>query len=340
MRKKILNALQYAFFLGLGFFLLWLSAGNLSEENKQFLKLSLQNADYMAVSLPMLILLLSHYIRALRWRVLIKPLGYTPRIVNTFFATMLGYFFNLMVPRLGEVMKCTILAKHEKIPADKLIGTMVTERACDFICLVLVFFITIFIQFERIHSYASGWIHTLFYDNGGFKITRLSIILGVLVIMALLLRWIFRKYASSKWVQKILQLLKGIWAGISSIRHLKNKWMFLAQTAAIWSLYILSAKAGLLTMEAVSHLGFDTCFSIISFGSLAMIATQGGIGAYQLTIQKLLPIYGIAEGPALAFGWILWIAQTGIVIFAGIICLILLPVINRGKHEISTAHSA
>ena len=75
MRKKILNALQYAFFLGLGFFLLWLSAGNLSEENKRFLKLSLQNAEYVAVALPMLILLLSHYIRALRWRVLIKPLG-------------------------------------------------------------------------------------------------------------------------------------------------------------------------------------------------------------------------------------------------------------------------
>lgn len=338
MRKKIFNAFQYVFFLGFGLFLLWLSAKNLSEENKAFLKVSLQNADYGAIAFPMLILLLSHYIRALRWKVLIKPLGYAPRTVNTFFATMLGYFFNLMVPRLGEIMKCTILAKHEKIPADKLIGTMVTERVCDFICLVIIFFITIFIQFDLIHSFASGRMQALFYDNNGFKISKLLIILGALLFAILLFRWAFRKYASSKLMQKVLKLLKGVWAGISSIRYLKNKWIFLAQTAAIWSLYILSVKAGFLTMEAVRHLGFDACFSIISFGSLAMMATQGGIGAYQIAIQKLLPIYGIAEGPSLAFGWILWIAQTGIVIFVGIICLIFLPVINRNKHEISATH--
>lgn len=338
MRKKILNAFQYVFFLGLGLFLLWLSAQNLSEENKNILKLSLQNAEYWAVALPMLILLLSHYIRALRWKVLIKPLGYSPGTLNTFFATMLGYFFNLLVPRLGEIMKCTILAKHEKIPADKLIGTMVTERVCDFICLIIVFFITVFIQFERIHTYASGWIQTMFYDNNGLKTSKLFILLSILLIVAIIFRWFFIKYSSSKWVIKIIKLLKGVWTGISSIRHLKNKWIFLGQTAAIWSLYILSARAGFLTMEAVKHLGFDACFSIISFGSLAMMATQGGIGAYQLTIQKLLPIYGIAEGPSLAFGWILWIAQTGIVILIGIICLIFLPVINRNKHEISRTH--
>src|SRR6185312_2656175 len=100
---------QYAFFLGLGIFLLWLSARNLSAENKDFLKTSLSNANYWLISLPMLILLLSHYSRALRWKILIEPLGYSPSVTNTFFATMLGYFFNLMVPRLGEVMKCTIL---------------------------------------------------------------------------------------------------------------------------------------------------------------------------------------------------------------------------------------
>jgi len=97
----------------------------------------------------------------------------------------------------------------------------------------------------------------------------------------------------------------------------------------------MSVRVGLLTMEAVSHLDYKVCFSIISFGSLAMIATPGGVGAYQFTIQKLLPLYSVAEGPALAFGWMLWIAQTGIVIFAGIICLILLPFINRGKYEVS-----
>lgn len=336
MRKRILNALQYAFFLGLGLFLLWLSARNLSDENRQYLKTSLANANYWLVSLPMLILLLSHYSRALRWKILIQPLGYSPSITNTFFATMLGYFFNLLVPRLGEVMKCTILAKHEKIPADKLIGTMVTERVCDFICLIIIFMITIFIQFDIIHHYASIQLNTLLYDaEGNFKMYKLGIALAMVAALVLLFRWLFKKYSSSPFLQKIRSLFKGIWQGVTSIRYLQNKWMFLFHTFFIWSMYIMSARVGLLTMQAVSHLGFDACFSIISFGSLAMIATQGGIGAYQYTIQKLLPLYGVAEGPALGFGWMLWIAQTGIVIFAGIICLIFLPIINRGKHEIS-----
>lgn len=90
-------------------------------------------------------------------------------------------------------------------------------------------------------------------------------------------------------------------------------------------------------MEAVRHLDIGACFSIISLGSVAMIATPGGIGAYQYFIQELLPLYGIDKGPALAFGWILWLAQTGIAVFGGLICLILLPVVNRNKYEISRA---
>ncbi|MFT3702341.1 MAG: lysylphosphatidylglycerol synthase transmembrane domain-containing protein [Agriterribacter sp.] len=336
MSKKFLNALQYTLFLGLGIFLLWLSARNLSEENTRFLKSSLTNANYWLIALPMVIVLLSHYSRALRWKILIQPLGYSPSVINTFFATMLGYFFNLLVPRLGEVMKCTILAKHEKIPADKLIGTMVTERVCDLICLIVVFLITIFIQFNVIHQYASAQLRILLYDEtGNFKMYKLFIVIGVLAAVSFLLRWLLKKYAASRFVQKIKSLLQGIWSGITSIQHLQNKWLFLFHTVFIWSMYIVSVRVGLLTMEAVSHLGFEVCFSIISFGSLAMIATQGGIGAYQYTIQKLLPLYGIAEGPALGFGWMLWIAQTGIVIFTGMICLLFLPIINRGKHEIS-----
>jgi hypothetical protein len=244
-----------------------------------------------------------------------------------------------LVPRLGEVMKCTILAKHEKIPADKLIGTMVTERICDFICLILIIIITVFIQFDTIHQYAAMQLNSLLYDGQGrFKIYKIATILGILAAIIIVLTWLARIFAASKFIRTIKKILKGIWAGITSIKHLKNKWLFLLYTFSIWMLYLLSIRIGFYTMEAVSHLGFKACFSILSFGSLAMLATQGGIGAYQYTIQKLLPLYAVAEGPALGFGWILWIAQTGIVIFAGILCLLLLPIINRSKYEIPSVN--
>ncbi len=335
MTKKAVNTLQYVVFLGLGIFLLWFSAKNLSSENRQHLKDALNNANYGLVLPPMFLLIISHYSRALRWRILMAPLGYKPSVVNTFFATMLGYFFNLLMPRLGEIMKCTILAKHEKIPADKLIGTMVTERVCDFICLVIIILITVFIQFDLIHHFAAVQFRHLLYDEqGNLKIYKILIILGIVATVIMLLIWVARIYAASKFLQAIKKVLKGIWSGISSIRYLEKKWLFLLHTVFIWTMYLLSIRLSFYTMEAATHLGFKACFSILSFGSIAMLATQGGIGAYQYTIQKLMPLYGMGEGPALGFGWILWIAQTGIVIFAGILCLLLLPIINRNKYEI------
>ena len=338
-KKSVLNIIQYAFFLSLGIFLLYVSARSLSTENKQQLINSLKSANHWMIILPMLVLLLSHYIRALRWKILIQPLGYTPSSINTFFATMLGYFFNMLVPRLGEVMKCTMLAKYEKIPADKLIGTMVTERMVDALCLLIVFAITIVTQFGIINNYAAEKLSMLLYDtDGNLKIFRIIIILSIFAAFILLIVWILKKNASSPVVIKITAIVKGIWAGITSILRLKNKWLFIIQTILIWALYILSVKAGFYTMKEVVHLDIGAALSIISLGSVAMIATPGGIGAYQYFIQELLPLYGIGKGPALGFGWILWLAQTGIAIFGGLICLILLPIVNRNKHEISSTH--
>lgn len=338
-KKKIINALQYIFFLGLGVFLLWLSAKGLSPENKQELLSSLKGANHWMVIFPMFVLLVSHYIRALRWKILIQPLGYSPSSTNTFFATMLGYFFNMMVPRLGEVMKCTMLAKYEKIPADKLIGTMVTERIVDALCLLIVFAITIVSEFSIINDYTAEKLSILLYDtDGNLKIFRIVIIFIAFLGLSLLIIWILKKNASNPFIKKINTILKGIWSGVTSIMHLKNKWLFIAHSVLIWLLYILSVKAGFYTMEAVKHLDIGACFSIISLGSIAMIATPGGIGAYQYFIQELLPLYGIDKGAALGFGWILWLAQTGIAIFGGLICLILLPVVNRNKDEISPAY--
>ncbi|MCO5235158.1 MAG: flippase-like domain-containing protein [Chitinophagaceae bacterium] len=336
MKKNTVNILQYVFFLGLGLFLLWLSAHHLSEENAQHLKEALTDANYLLVLPAMVLLIISHYSRALRWRILIRPLGYRPSVTNTFFATILGYFFNLFVPRLGEVMKCTILAKHEKIPADKLIGTMVTERVFDFLCLLAIIALTLVIQFDMIHQYASAQFQHVLYDEAGqFKLYKLGISAGILAAVVVALIWLAKIFATSKFMQTVQRLLKGVWLGIISFKHMENKGAFLFHTVFIWTLYLLSIRIGFYAMHEVSHLGLKAGFSILSFGSIAMLATQGGIGAYQYTIQKLLPLYGINEGPALGFGWVLWLAQTGIVIFAGITSLLLLPIINRRKNEIS-----
>ena len=144
--KFIKYILQIAIFLGLGLVLIWFSLNDLNQEDILHLKSLIYNANGLIVLLCALILVLSHYIRTLRWTTMISATGNKPGKLNVFFAVITGFFFNLVFPRLGEVMKCTVLGKYEKIPVDKLIGTMVAERIVDLFCLILVIFFTIIIN--------------------------------------------------------------------------------------------------------------------------------------------------------------------------------------------------
>jgi uncharacterized protein (TIRG00374 family) len=331
MRKTITTVIQYVFFLGLGLFLLWFTTRNLTEEEVAMMKDSLRNANYLLILPAMVLLLASHYSRALRWEILMEPLGFRPSTVNTFFAVMLGYFFNLLVPRLGEVMKCTLLARYEKTPVDKLIGTMVAERAFDFICLLIVIFLTIVLQINVVGEYASTELSKLYKAN--LNPGKL-IMIGVIGVVALLIvRFILHRFAHVSVIGKIKAIIKGIWEGLTSVKNVKRKTAFFLHTIFIWTMYLMSIRLGFYAMESVAHLGIKPSFTILSFGSLAMIVTQGGIGAYQLAVQKTLVLYDVSEVAGLAYGWLLWLVQTVMVLGVGLICLILLPIYNRKPHE-------
>jgi uncharacterized protein (TIRG00374 family) len=337
MRKTLITVSQYVFFLGLGLFLLWLTTRNLTDEELSLMKQSLLDAKYILVLPAMLLLLASHYSRALRWRILMEPLGFQPSTANTFCAVMLSYFFNLLVPRLGEVMKCTLLARYEKAPVDKLVGTMVAERAFDVICLVLVVIITILIQLDVVGEYASAELGKIFAGAGANPI-KIIIPMASFIGIFLLLRFLLSRYAHISMVGRLKKIALGIWEGLTSVRYLKQKTAFFLHTIFIWSMYLMSIRLGFYAMESVSALGIKPSFTILSFGSLAMIVTQGGIGAYQLAVQKTLTLYGIPEVNGLAYGWLLWLVQTLMVLSVGFLCLMLLPIINRKKNEKKVAH--
>jgi uncharacterized protein (TIRG00374 family) len=334
MRKIIINVLQYVFFLGLGLFLIWYTTRHLSPEEISLMKASLKNAHYLLVLPAMLLLLAAHYSRALRWKILMEPIGIQPSTTNTFIAVLLGYFFNLLVPRLGEVMKCTILARYEKTPVDKLIGTMVAERAFDVICLLLVFFITIILQINIVGEYASTELRKVFITKtGSFQTANFLIVIGIIAVVIISIRYILHKYKHILIIDKIRSIIRGIWEGLTSVKLVKRKSAFFLHTVFIWAMYLLSIRIGFYAMDAVNGLGIGPAFTILSFGSLGTIATQGGIGAYQLAVQKSLLLYDINEVVGLAFGWLLWLVQTVMLIIVGFLCLIILPLVNRKKNE-------
>lgn len=334
MKKIVSTIVQYSIFLGLGIFLLWWTTKNLSPEEIQHLKDALNGANYLLVIPAMILLLLSHYSRALRWKILMEPLGFQPGTTNTFFAVMLGYFFNLLVPRLGEVMKCTMLARYEKTPVNKLIGTMVAERAIDFLCLLFVIGMTILFQIDIARSFLTDELGKINADGtGNNRTTSILITLAIASLSIALLVWVLRRFGHISIISKIKGLFLGIWQGLTSVRFVKRKTAFVLHTIFIWTMYLMSIRLGFYAMESVSHLGIRPSLTILSFGSLAMIITQGGIGAYQLAVQKTLTLYGIAEVNGLAYGWLLWAVQTIMVLIVGLICLLLLPFLNRKKHE-------
>ncbi len=334
MNKKITHFTKYVFFLGVGVFLVWWSLHQIPDNKWAAFKDALITSNFWLLIPVFLILSSSHLLRAIRWRTLMLPMGYSPRLANTFFAVMIGYLANLAVPRLGEVLKCTILAKYEKVPAEKLVGTIVVERAVDVFCLAIVFLLAFMIQYEVIGEYAKGLIFNLVANKrGSFSWEKTAIVVAVLVILVIALKVWFNKFAHLPIVISLKKILRGILEGLSAIRYLKQKGLFIACTIGIWSLYIAGTWVGLYATHGTSSLGLGSAISALAFASIGMILTPGGIGAYAFFLAKVLEKNDIPFEIGYANGTLQWFAQFLMVVIVGSICLVILPIYNKKIQE-------
>ena len=337
MNKRFRTIFQYIFFLGLGLFLVWWSVKDLNNDQQSQIRSAIRNARYYLIIPVFLILFLSHYIRAIRWRLLIEPMGFSPSRANTFFAVMIGYLANQALPRLGEVLKCTVLARYEKIPADKLIGTIILERVIDAITLILIFGITLAIQ----PGIYAQLLDTFFNSSPGETGKGISVWLiaatGTGIIAVLVAIWMYIKKKSlndlAAWFKKTG---KSIWQGISAIQHLKKRRLFILLTITLWTLYLTGGYIGFMALQQTEQYGIREAFTILSAGSVGMIVTPGGIGAYPFIIQQTMMLYKLESGFALAFGWLLWLAQTSVILLGGLISFMAIPWYNKKKQQQTT----
>jgi glycosyltransferase 2 family protein len=329
MNKRITSLIQYIFFLALGLFLLWLT---LRKSDWNGIVANLAGARYIFLLPAILMLMLSHFIRALRWKILIEPLGHKPSTLNSFLAVMVGYWANLAVPRLGEVLKCTILARYEKVPADKLVGTIVAERAIDVCSLVVVLLITVFSQYELIGTFSAELFRKFFSADGSFSTSRIVLVLVVVLAFVLFFIWMFRRLSHLPLVSRTRNIFRGIWEGLISIRYIKQKGLFVLHSVLIWALYLYSTYMGFFAMQGLSVYGIKGALSALTFGSFGMIIpSPGGIGSFQYAIQQVMILYGISPEKGLSLGMLIWVAQTGIIIIFGTIAFLLIPVVNKKK---------
>lgn len=338
MRKRLTGILQYVIFLGAGLFLVWWQLKGMTAVEKAEFSDAFTYANYWLI-IPIIVMsLLSHFIRAMRWKLLMEPLGYTPKLKNIFSVVMIGYLANSAIPRLGEILKCTFLARYEKLKVDKLVGTIIVERTFDFICFLIFIGLTILIQINLIGSYVKEKIVKM-GENAHLPVWASAlIVVAALVLVIYFTRWLLKKYPGNKVITKINLFLRGMGDGFKSIKQLQKKRLFLLHTILIWILYLVQVYIGFQAMEGTSHLGLKAACSVLTLATLAMIATPGGIGSFPLFVMETLIIYGIASPLGKAFGWLIWGVSTGIIIVAGLACLLLIPYINRKRNEISQQH--
>lgn len=333
MNKKVVSYLQYALFLGLAIFLVWWSIKKIPSTEWDNIKAAILKAKYWLIFPVMGSLLLSHYSRALRWKILIEPLGYTPRTSNTYLAVLIGYMANLAFPRLGEVLKCTVLARYEKVPADKLVGTIVAERAFDVLCLVVVIALATLTQIDIIGGYVGKQVDVIIASKAGlFTPGKIAIMIVALIAVIIATIFVFKKFSHIGFIQKIKKILAGIWGGVTSIRYLKKKGWFIFHSIFIWTMYLVSVWLGFYALQETSVYGLKEALSVLSTGSLAMIVpTPGGLGVYHIFVQQTLELYGLNAGIGLAFGLLMWTVQFFQMLISGFVALALLPYFNKKK---------
>ncbi len=340
MKKKIFTVLQYLLFLGGGIFLVWWQLKSMSVSEKKDFMHALTYANYWLVIPVVIMSLASHISRAMRWKLLMEPLGYTPALKNVFAVTMVGYLANAAVPRLGEVLRCTFLAKYEKLKVDKLFGTILLERTFDFACYLVFIGITILIQIDLISGYVTQKLSDIGKGGAIPFWAKILVIAALITTTVFIVRFVFKRFPDNMIIAKIRNFVSGIGAGFQTIRHMKKRKQFIAHTIFIWCMYLLQIYVGFSAMESTSHLGLKAACSVLTLATLAMIATPGGIGSFPIFVMETLSIYSIALPLGKAFGWLLWGVSTGIIITAGLIALLLLPVINKRKNEISFSDPA
>lgn len=320
------KSLKILFALALGALIIWLSVRRLSPTDKEEITQAFRQANYWWMLLSLLVAFISNISRSIRWQMLLKPLGYKPKFINVMLSVLVAYFANLGLPRLGEVVRCGLLRTHEKIPFEKSFGTVVTERVLDLIIFAILFIINFVVQFQALHQYVEDEIFSQF----SFSLSTSIYIVLAIGCVTLGILYFFRDTVKNNPIYlKIKTVLLGFWSGIKSIRQIDKPGRFIFHSLFIWFCYWLMSYLIFQSLPITQSLSPLVALSTLTIGTIGMILVQGGLGLYPLLVAGVLVIYNISYPVGYAMGWLIWGGQTLGIIIAGILALILIPILNK-----------
>jgi glycosyltransferase 2 family protein len=329
------TVLQYVIILAVTGLLIWVSLRNLTvtggdsyQDKWDYIYGTWQSAQKGWLILMAIVALISHALRADRWRLLMVPAGHNTKLSYSFLSLMVGYLVNLVIPRGGEVSRCYNLFKLDKTPVEVSFGTVVVERIVDLVCLLILIGVSFIVESEKLFAF----IDTLpSMGDQSSKIKMLVIILAGLILAVILGIWLLKKSKKvNAWVTKTWL---GFKEGLLSIFHLEKKGLFIFYSVAIWGLYFLMSYTVILAFPETDHLGFNAVLALFAIGAIAMtVPLPGGTGSYHLLVpQGLIFLYHIPQSDAVAFTFIFHGWQTAIMIVGGAFSLIVTSIIVKRK---------
>lgn len=305
--------------LVLGVVLVWLSLATATPEERRLLWQNILKADYYWIILSMFLGFLSHYIRAIRWKLQLAPLGCKARTSISFFSVMFAYLSNYGIPRSGEILRGVTLSTYEDIDFDKAFGTIVTERIIDLFFLVVITGIGFLAQTGKV-------LET--FEQYDFSFNWLFIA-GLLLLILAIVGYQFLRRSTRPIAFKIRKFIQGLIQGITSILKLRQKWLYALYSLLIWTLYLAMFYIVKFAFPETVDLGVEAILIAFIVGSFSISVTNGGIGLYPIAVGSVLAFYGISTSAGEAFGWVLWASQTALIIILGGMSAIMLAIIKK-----------
>ncbi len=319
MKLNFLASIKYLVFLSAGVLLLWLAFRNY---DLKVLAESVKHAHFQWIGYSMVLTFFGFLSRAHRWNMLIRPMGYKPGLFNSFYSLMVGYFANFAIPRIGEVTRCAMLGRKEKIPVDELIGTVIAERVIDLLSLLSLMILLAVLQFERIGGFLFANIlqPVLLKLQSNFLLIALFILFATAGIF-FLYRYFLKPRKDgegSSFQRKVSGLLNNILTGLRTVSRLEKPLHFWMHTVFIWSVYYTVSYLCFFCTDATAGLGMMEGLYVLVIGGLGMSApVQGGLGTFHWIVSEGLTLYGVALQDGLVYATICHAFQSLFIVFLG-----------------------
>ncbi|AVM53728.1 hypothetical protein JN06_00291 [Bacteroides zoogleoformans] len=260
--------------------------------------------------------IMSHVFRGWRWKQTLEPLNARPKTGDCVDAIFVSYAANLILPRLGEVSRCGVLAKYDNVSFAKSLGTVVTERLVDTLCILLITGIAFLLQmpvffrfFEETGTKIPSLLHLV---TSPWFYVALFCIIGVATLFHFLLRTL-------SFFEKVKGVVLNVWEGVMSLRKVRNIPLFILYTLLIWMCYFYHFYITFHCFTFTAHLGYSAGLVMFAGGTFAVIVpTPNGAGPWHFAIITMMMLYGINVTDAGVFALIVHGIQTLLVIVLGI----------------------